>query len=332
MDKTKNRQLLEWIIAGVIALLSVSAVVLVYKYCGTHIVNDSGSTDYKWRPNQYMADATEGINYLHMDSNGFNNLSGDTGDIDILLMGGSHMEAIQIPTSKNTASLLNNLLPGCYTYNIGVSAHKFITCLDNINAAVDEFQPKSYVIVQTSDLSMSLTDIKSVEEGTLQELPSYDSGIIYYLQLIPSIKIIYQQLSDKIKNDNLWKKSNAFSGSPDYSTKSSVLSSVLLAKEKYCETNGCQLILAYTPEISINEAGEIGRNDDFEWVSCVREICESNGIVFLDCFDAFKLEYDESFCVPFGFHNSRMAKWHLNADGHRILVSVIAEYIEGESK
>ena len=327
------KHILEWIVSGLIALLLGSFVVLVYKYCGTHIANETGATDYKWLPNQYMANAAEGINYMFMDSNGFNNLSSETSKIEILLMGGSHMEAIQIPTEQNTASRLNNLLPDCYTYNIGMSAHQFINCLGNVKAALQEYKPKKYVIIHTSDLSITLDEINAVANGTLQEIPSYDSGILYYLQMIPSIKVIYQQCLEKVKKDFTHNKTVMASATKaEDSGKFLMLSSVLAENERLCEDYGCRMIVAYTPEIEINEAGEMVRYDNKEWVKCVKESCENNGIIFLDCFDAFLSEYDEYNIVPFGFNNSKMGKWHLNADGHRILTSVIANCIIGEQQ
>ncbi len=84
MEIVNNRKLvriigmkgiLGWVIAGMISLMMASAFVLVYAYSGTHITNPSGATDYKWRAGQYKAQWSEGISYMYMDENGFNNLS-----------------------------------------------------------------------------------------------------------------------------------------------------------------------------------------------------------------------------------------------------------------
>lgn len=48
----------------------------------------------------------EGMAWFRMDDNGFNNVDAEDGDLDILLMGSSHMEAVQVDPTENTAYLL----------------------------------------------------------------------------------------------------------------------------------------------------------------------------------------------------------------------------------
>ena len=234
-----TRQILQWFFAIFIAILCCSLVVLVYDYSGTHIKNKTGSTDYKWMSNQYKANATEGINYMTMDANGFNNLSSDISNIDILLMGGSHMEAIQLPTKYNTASLLNKELPDMYTYNIGMSGHHFLYCLDNLDAAIDEFAPNKYVIIQTSNLLMTLNELYSIQNDTFSDIPSYDDGVIYYLQMIPLFKTFYSQAKEKVNTDTNSIKKLFSVKSETYDTSldnfieiENVLLEVLIEKEK----------------------------------------------------------------------------------------------------
>ena len=333
IKKSSFRFVIGWLSAIIIAVVFSSFVVLIYNYSGMHIANKTGSTDYKWSPGQYKANATEGINYMHMDSNGFNNVLSDTDGIDLLLMGGSHMEAVQIKTEFNTGSLLNEMIPEKYTYNIGMSGHQFLNCLDNLEAALAEFVPSEYVIIQTGDLSMKLNDIVAVKDHKLGDIPSYDSGIVYYMQKIPAIKVLYKQLSDKLSQDI--KSNKATTGGKSESDRSSVslvLRDVLSEKKALCDQNKCGLIIAYTPPVIITASGKMERNDDLEWVNTVKQCCEDSGIVFLDSFDDFEKEYINGYVVPYGFDNSKIATGHLNRDGHRILASVIAEYIEGESR
>ena len=92
--------------AGMISLVILSGFCLLYSFSGVHISNPSGSTDYKWEPGQWKATMTEGLAWLRMDQNGYNN-NADEKDIDILLMGSSHMEAANVAASENTAYLLS---------------------------------------------------------------------------------------------------------------------------------------------------------------------------------------------------------------------------------
>jgi hypothetical protein len=188
-------QLGKVVIAGVVSLFLCSAFVLVEKYTGIHVVNESGATDYKWQPYQWRAYMEEGFSWFRMDENGFNNAyERKSENVDILLMGSSHMEAIQVGAKENAGYLLNEMLPE-YTYNIGISAHSIYTCTRNMMAAINEYQPTEYVIVETSTVELSETDMQDVVDGTYKTIPSYDSGLLYILQkTIPIMKNVYKQL------------------------------------------------------------------------------------------------------------------------------------------
>lgn len=328
-----------WAIAGVIALGLSSLFVLIYNYSGTHIINPSGATDYKWHANQYKAQWAEGINYMRMDDNGFHNLSSDVSRIDILLMGGSHMEAIQFGTEYNVGSLLNNYLPEFRTYNIGMSGHQFVNCLDNLEAAIEEYKPLSYVVLETDNINADLDSIKAVQNGTLMDIPSYDSGILYQLQRIPVLKVIYKQLTEKLNVDKAIgtkmeshaldvktvEDSDAMLDKGD--DKLQVISAVLDEKTKFCKEHGVRLVLAYTPWITIESNGAISRNDDEEWVNSVENAAVDSGIIMVDCYEAMKQEYERSCELPFGFNNATMGSGHLNKAGHRIVAQEIYNVI-----
>ncbi len=334
--KQMIKQLFGWGAAGIIAILITSAFVLIYNYSGTHIANPSGATDYKWASNQYKGNMTEGINLMWMDENGFNNLSADTKNIDILLMGGSHMEAIQFPTEKNTGSLMNEMMPEYKTYNIGMSGHQFLNCLDNLEAAIDEYKPEKYVVLQSGNVSVTEEGLKSVLDGSLANIPSYDSGVLYYLQKIPVIKVVYKQLIEKINVDRestVAVKANTtdpVESSEDLDRKMELLSQILEEKSEYCTINRMQLVIAYNPAVEVDENGDMQRSDDEKWVGIVSEECKENGIRFIDCYETFEANYKDTFEVPYGFNNTIMGSGHLNETGHRLLAEAIKETLEGE--
>lgn len=329
--------LLGWIIAGMISLVIVSLFVLGYNYSGTHIANPSGATDYKWKPGQYKAVWSEGINYMRMDDNGFNNLSSDINDIDLLLMGGSHMEAAQFKTEYNAGSILNESIAGIKTYNIGVSGHQLLNCMDNLESAIEEYHPSSFVVIETDNLNVDAGSIQAVLDGTLADIPSYDSGVMYQLQRIPALKVIYKQLMDKLSID----RSSVASGNAveaiaaegdgeKLSTqKLHIMTKMLKEKYDFCEKNGVHFVLAYTPGVSVAADGSIYRNDDEEWVSSVENAAEDIGIIVVDCFEAMKNEYERTYALPFGFDNATMGSGHLNETGHRIVAQEIAKAAEG---
>ena len=69
---------------------------------------------------------TEGIAHGRFDANGYNNLA-VIENPNILLLGSSHMEAVNVNQDENIAFLLANELNGTHSvYNLGISGHNFI--------------------------------------------------------------------------------------------------------------------------------------------------------------------------------------------------------------
>ena len=188
------------VLSAIIAIVLISFFVLLYSYAGIHLTNTTNSTDYKWRSHELKTTMTEGFSWLCMDKNGFNNESVPT-KIDCLLLGSSHMEAVQMNHDENVSGRLNQLIP-LSTYNIGISGHTIYRCIDNYKSAIEEFKPGKYSIIETSTVNLSLSEMKSVIDGSAKRIPSYDHGLMHYLQLIPAFRPIYNQIENwaTIKN------------------------------------------------------------------------------------------------------------------------------------
>ncbi len=189
----------KFILSVLVCCVVLSVFVMFYSYAGIHLNNDKKSTDYKWRPNELKTTMTEGFCWLRMDQNGFNNAI-ISADIDALIIGSSHMEAVQMRHGENVSGRLNSILP-LKTYNIGMSGHTIYRCVDNYKSAVEEFNPKKYSVLETSTVKLSVSEMSSVIEGSSNRIPSFDSGIIYYLQLIPAFRAIFNQLENWISLD-----------------------------------------------------------------------------------------------------------------------------------
>lgn len=169
------------IIAGILALILLSVFSYVYSFSGLHVYNESGATDCKWMPHQYKSNMTERFSWLRMDANGFNNVSAHMENgIDILLMGSSHMEAVNIDPNENTGYLLKEMLPDKVTYNIGISGHTIYTCVQNLRDALNEYDPSDYVIIETNTIYMDEESVNAVISDTYPEIPSYDSGCMRF--------------------------------------------------------------------------------------------------------------------------------------------------------
>lgn len=322
-------QIFEWIIALSVAGILASGFCVFYSSGGVLHQNPSGSTDYKWGDSQFIGKMTEGIAFNKMDSNGFNNESiPDT--IDILVMGASHMEALQIPTGKNMASILESVT-GYHTYNIGISNHSFDICLDNFGNAVTEYSPSRYVVIHTNNLYLSDDRLESLLNGTRTRLSSAHPEIPEAIRANPLIQYGFQQMRHKfnIDMDQVKSKRDATVSETNVSrtVNSEMLDSVLDKVSETLNQSDVKLIVAYTPSIEIDSNGEIERTDDTSITEVMRREFELHNIYFVDCMDAFEEQYKRDYTLPYGFNNSRIGYGHLNETGHRILSEVIMDEI-----
>ena len=316
-------------IAVVASLFILSLFTLIYSYSGVHITNKTGATDYKWEPHQFKSNMREGFSWLYMNEDGFNNQFNAEGDsnIDILLMGSSHMEAVNIGSDKNVGYLLNSGLSEYTIYNIGMSGHDIYHCVNNLKKAVDYYNPTEYVIIETDELVLDQDQIMSVINGDYPIIPSYDHGMMYTVQkMIPCFQPIYREIIN-------WKNASANMIQVDDKGDTSsvtdeyygVLSDFLSFIDDSAE--GRKVILVYHPRIRIDDKDfAISENDaDTERFN---ELCRDHQIEFVDMTDDFISEYVLYHNMPHGFSNTAVGVGHLNETGHRLMANRLCKVVK----
>jgi hypothetical protein len=318
------KAILKCLIAGVAAMGLLTLFVLVYGHSGIHIANPSGATDYKWRANQYKSTMTEGFAWLRMDGNGFNNR-----DIpektDILLMGSSHMEAVNVDQSETTASCLADYLRGDTVYNIGTSGHTIYQCAKNIENAVREYSPSGFVVVETDRVVLRNEEMERVLDGELPTIPSYDSGLLFYIQrYCPAMKAIYKQVVD-------WRAAGKNDEDPDMAKEEmhpELLDRFLSKMRSDCGADR-ELLSCYHPKTRLDATGELVLPDPND-AAVFSEACERNGILFVDVSEPIRRLYEEQDILAYGFANTAVGSGHLNPYGHRVVAERLAEVIMEE--
>lgn len=328
------KAIMKWIakaiIAGICSIAILSLFCVIYSYDGIHISSHTGATDYVWESGQFKSTMKEGLAWLKMDQNGYNNIKDYSDSPDILLMGSSHMEALQVAEVENVGYLLNELLPDYHTYNIGMSGHTIYRCMDNLPEAIQAYLPQKYVVMVIDSVELSVDDMKSVMNGKAQKLSSYDSGIMYHLQKIPAIKLIYKQLDDWISLEAKSNKNLFFAeengGSAELSPEEydKTLRAFLGAASQTAETAGVKLIVVYQPMQSLQEDGTVEYAHSEENLSVFEKVCEEQGIIFEDVTNAFDRLYNEEHILAHGFSNSQLGEGHLNKYGHKVVAKEIA--------
>lgn len=328
------KKLLVWIlkaiIACMIALGILSIFVCIYHYEGVHVDNSGNGTDYKWESHQLKSQMTEGFSWFLMDGNGFNNeiITSDT--VDILLMGSSHMEACEVPQEKNVGSLLNAEISNMTTYNIGIGGHTIYRCVDNIADAIQTYRPEKFVIIETDRVKLDMNSMKEVVEGNAPAIPSYDSGIMYCLQKIPAVKLLYSQISnwiDSESNDNKNPLAPNSSTSNMEEYRECVARFLQKAVDATSETE-CRIVIFYQPPTKLMPDGTIDYGEkDEAYLNIFSEVCMELGIEFLDMTDGFQKLYSEKFILAHGFSNTSIGEGHLNESGHRVIADELKKMI-----
>lgn len=328
--------LLKLAAAGVLSLLLLSAFNYIYNFTGIHIVNPSGATDYTWLPNQYKANMTEGFAWLHMDANGFNNAYVPAEDeINILLMGSSHMEAVGVSGKENAGYLLNKRLDDLYTYNIGTSGHNLYVCVQNLEAALAEYSPSDYVVIETDTVQLDMDAMTETLEGTYPGIPSYDSGLLYLVQKkLPVIKTLYKQVEDWTNLDLV----AADADQPEPEAEKDILYNRTLeafvhriAMSNFERWGGVKSIIVYQPPTQIDEAGNYLVSDDGAYREHFAEVCAEQGVLFVDMTDDFRALYEEKHILAHGFANSGVGAGHLNKYGHEAIAARLAAVIREDA-
>lgn len=329
------KNVIKTIVAGLVALIIFSAISIVYNYTGTHITSKTGATDYTWESGQFITNMNEGFAIIHMDPEGFNNVLDVyevKNDISTLLMGSSHMEAVQMGMKENVGYLLNEMLPDETTYNIGISGHDINIVFSNLDTALEYYRPSERVVIEISDLTPSVDTMQKVMRGELADIPSYDTGLVYAMSVyMPGIKRLFLDLKQwaSVSIESL-KTSNSISNDgvivEDLPVEyRETLDSYLARVADIAAKHDVELMLFYHPTLNIDQNGRlVGFNEN---VDLFGSLCADNGIIFIDMTQDFVDLYENSNQLAHGFINSELGVGHLNKYGHRVCAERIAETI-----
>ena len=329
------KRLVRLAVSMVFALVLLSLFLLAYSFTGVHITNKMGATDYRWEANQLKSNMYEGFSWMRMNDEGFNNSFNysDVDGIDILIMGSSHMEGVNIPKEKNVGYLLNNeYLSEFVTYNIGISGHTIDRCVNNLEDAINYYNPRKYVIIETSDVNLDLNQMQKVVEGSLSRIHSYDSGIVYVIQkYIPSVLSIYREIDNWMSASKSILRKQILTFSETVGAKAeneddylAVLGRMMDIIEK--SADGIKVIIVYHPDTVLDNNGYLISPQDSS-IDLFKKTCGEHGIYFVNMFDDFCREYDDNHELPHGFTNTAIGVGHLNTLGHRLIADKLGNVI-----
>ncbi|GFI22948.1 hypothetical protein IMSAGC011_01725 [Lachnospiraceae bacterium] len=343
----KGKEVLIWLlkcfVAGIAAVVILSVFSLFYYNHGIRRTSETGATDYSWE-NKFHSVGYEGFAWGINDANGYNNAYMlDKEDIDILLMGSSHMNAYNVPQKNSVSYLLNHMMKtsdmGYGVYNIGMEGHTFYMCSDNLKNALETYSPQEYVIIETRSVKLSMERMEEVLTGTRKKTPAFDSGLIYYMQKVPYFCLLHKQIRDMCglndislaeNNDDTANETdnNDFgelkNTTLDYNTQ---LNRYMENIAKEASSYNVKLLVFYMPNTCINDDGTVGTAGNSQDIAEFAAVCKDYGIEFLDMSGIFLENYRQNYELPFGFSNTEAGKGHLNRRGHELVANALFDKI-----
>ncbi len=329
------KKILPWLIkavaAGLAALLLLNIWCYFYFNVPVHYTNETGATEYKWESGKFYRKGTEGFAFGRTNNDGFTNLSDyEPGqEIEILLMGSSHMEGMNVAQEDNAAAVLNRLFEGeKYTYNIGTSGHTMEYCLSNLEAALDTYGPGEYVVIETRTLSFTTGELAALVNGELKPIESHTGGLIELLQKLPYLRLMYTKYFSGDEGGDGEEQTQATQGETSQQPlKAELLGSALETAGQLCRERGVQLILVYDPTIYADDEGRGYTKTLEEDMQMAADCCDKAGVVFVDLTESYLSGYEQQHKLPYGFLNTSPGTGHMNSWGHELFARAVFQTI-----
>lgn len=324
------RKILKLLLAGIISLFLLSIFAFVYKYTPGRIITPDSATDYKWKEYGYMNNMEEGFSWLRIDSNGYNNHRFiEDEPIDILIIGSSHTEGVQVSQDSNYSARLGKMINNENIYNIGISGHTFCTCISNLKSAVDQYHPRDYVIIETTSVDFSLDDLQKVIDNSYPEIYSV-SGIVAKIGMyFPAIKLIGIQCQKWLKEGEESFENKEMNRNDLTYTRA--LSQLLMTAKKTVPAD-CQLVIFYNAPTTIDSNGFFVIDENQDSIETFLQVCKENDIIFIDMTNAFVELYEREHVLAHGFINTAVGIGHLNEFCHQAIAEKLAEVIWENNK
>lgn len=299
-------------------------------------------TNYKYESMKYYTRGTEGYGIGYINNDGYFNNFDYYPDmpINILMMGSSQVEAMQVNQKESMSSVLNDMLgEENIVYNIGISGHYFLQNVNNLNLAIEKYKPKDYIIIETFQVKYTKNELidtlnKKTSETDIDSNENFskikDNEIFRTIyRKSPFLKLFFYQMQEfkKIQKNDLDNNEN----NDEKIEFNEELTNKLLEKiKKETSIANIQPIIFYHPTTTLSENGELILSKEKEEVEKFSELCKNNKIYFLDMSERFKREYEENHILPYGFNNTTVGTGHFNKYGHKMVAEELYQLIKNQ--
>jgi hypothetical protein len=156
-------------------------------------------------------------------------------------------------------------------------------------------------------------------------MKSYDTGILFYLQKIPYLRLLYRQYKNDIDNNE--DMANQIVDETNKEKYSEILNSVMQKIEQISIANNVKIMVLYHPQLILNKDGSVSPSTDNAYLEIFEKSCSKNNIFFVDMADVFVDEYKANHVLPHGFSNTAVGAGHLNKNGHKMVANELFKQI-----
>lgn len=320
------------IFAGLLSIIILSVFMCFYSLTPVHIENTLKNTDYIWPANSIWVKMNEGISYGQFDTNGYNNLSA-IDNPDIIVVGSSHMEAMNVMQDQNTSYYLGKRLEGKYTvYNHGISGHDFYKVCQYIPANITHYDQKPKVlIIETSTVAIDRESVEKALNGTVEFTPSHSTGFISFLQKIPFLRVAYMQVEGGLldlflASSNQSKPAVTEKTAQDYAVDNQAYKKLFTHLSQLEKQYGTQIIIFYHPTGTLNPDGSI-EFDSSPYLTAFTDYSSEYSINLVDMAPSFEKLYYNEHKVAHGFITGEIESGHINDAGHSTIADALYEEV-----
>ena len=327
--------ILKLAVSGITAGVILSAFSLIYYNPPVAVPQPDKTTNSKFEENKSWSVMTEGFGYGKTDSSGYNNSYYDgCTDPDVVVIGSSQTEALQVGHRDNFVYLLNEKLAtdtnadnDLKCINRGIAAHFFSVLSSNYKYVAEQYKDADYIVIEVGKVLFDAKSLdKMVEGGFHSDLEP--RGKLYTIaQNIPAFRLLRLKISEFLEKDG-----GAGGNAPtenDIAYYSDKMNLVLADIAKTSEQYGIKPIILYHNTIDIDKNTATSSKTAQEYYDAFAKCCEQNGIELLNATEAFADNYEKTYELPYGYSNTTPGTGHLNVHGHRVIAELLYDRFNG---
>lgn len=321
-------------LSGILALIILSGISLVYYNPPVTIPQSEGYTKNRFMPNKAWSTMGEGFGYGVTDNLGYNSVYyNNCENPDIVVIGSSHMEAVNVPSDKNCTYVLNKNFAeddrndnDFKCLNIGRAGSFFDQSVSYFETVAEKFTDAKYLVVETKSLGWTIEQLDGMLNQQYRQQTHERSFVGNLTVTVPYFRIFFKQMGELASRGNEVEPLPLVSdqNTEEYAEKMNAVIAMIASQAR---EHGKELIILHHNTFSYEEMQNAKSDDDPEQMKVLEQACMNNNVVLVDVTDEFISHYKNTYELPYGFSNSQIGEGHLNALGHKIIADELYKAI-----